>query len=236
MLPFELVILDFDGTVLKTDDAITHCTLQTLREHKPDLPQDVEFQIRQLIGTGTTLGDTFERLGMNTQNAVAQAVGRYREMYAQVGLGLCTLYEGAKEAISLFSRAGVKVAILSNKGHEALLKAVAHFGLEQDVSFVAGERDGIKPKPDPGVYKSEIVPLFSLTPQARVLMIGDTEADIQFAHAINASSCWVTYGFGDPAACNALEPTFIANSIADTIPLVVARERNLRMSDTREAD
>jgi phosphoglycolate phosphatase len=225
MILFDLVIFDFDGTVLKTDDAITYCTLKTLRERNNHLPVGTEARIRELIGTGTTLGDTFERLGMATNDEVGQAVQRYREIYAQEGLSLCSLYDGVKEAVRHFSNAGVKVAILSNKGHEALRKAVEHFGLQQDLSFFAGERAGIKAKPDPGVYNSEMVPLLGLTEKARVLMVGDTEADIQFARAINASSCWVTYGFGDRAACEALGPTFTVDKMSDAISLVMERER-----------
>lgn len=221
MVSFDLVIFDFDGTVLKTDDAITHCTLQTLREQKSNLPLGTEIQIRELIGRGTTVHETFQHLGVQTKDDIAKAVRRYREIYAQDGLKFCTLYEGVRETVSRFSEAGVKIAILSNKGHEALLTAVSHFGLERDLSFVAGERDGVKPKPDPGVYQSEIAPLFDLNGTARVLMIGDTEADIRFAHAIQASSCWVTYGFGKRATCEALNPTFAIDRMTDAVPLVV---------------
>ncbi len=222
MILFDLVIFDFDGTVLKTDDAITYCTLQTLRERNVHLQAETEAQIRELIGSGTTLADTFLRLGMQTKVDIAEAVRRYRELYAQHGLSFCTLYDGVRDAVSRFSKAGVKVAILSNKGHQALLTAVRHFELERDVGFVAGERDGVKPKPDPGVYRTEIAPLFNLTDKARVLMIGDTEADIQFAHAIQASSCWVTYGFGSRADCEALNPTFAVDRMVDTIALVLS--------------
>ncbi len=40
-------------------------------------------------------------------------------------------------------------------------------------------------------------------------MIGDTEADLKFAAAIQADACWASYGEGDPVACKALNPRYM---------------------------
>jgi phosphoglycolate phosphatase len=46
-----------------------------------------------------------------------------------------------------------------------------------------------------------------------MLMIGDTEADIKFAHASEIACCWAAYGFGDRQHCMALSPEYIIEHI-----------------------
>ena len=48
----------------------------------------------------------------------------------------------------------------------------------------------------------------------RVLIVGDTEADILFAKNAGLRSCWASYGYGDEAVCKALAPEFILPDIA----------------------
>lgn len=219
---YEVVLFDFDGTILKTDDAITLCALQTLCQRGLSVEEGVQARIQGLIGTGATLDRTFRELGLS-ESEIPAAIDHYRELYAREGDNLCCLYEGVGSALSALSERGPRLALLSNKGHAAVVRAVAQFGLSDYFQFVAGERDGIKPKPNPDFFHAEIVPYFNLTPQSRVLMVGDTVADIEFARAIGGDSCWVTWGFGDRSACTALSPAYVVERMDQVVEVVAGR-------------
>ena len=225
MSNYDLVIFDLDGTVLRTDEAIAYCTLQTLREVLPGEMPGIELEIQKLIATGNTLDDTFSRLGVR-DDLISQCVARYREIYSVESDDLCSLFDGVHETFEKLARASVKVALLSNKGDVALRAAVRSFKLEAYLDFAVGERNGVKPKPDPSVFHAEILPFFGLKRTDRFLMVGDTAPDIKFAHAINGDSCWVKYGFGLPEICEPLQPTFAVEKMTDVIGITVGRPRN----------
>jgi len=49
-----------------------------------------------------------------------------------------------------------------------------------------------------------------------VLVVGDTEADIQFAANIGgAKSVWCRYGYGNRAECEKLMPSFTVDSLQE---------------------
>ncbi len=98
------------------------------------------------------------------------------------------------------------LTIVSNKAVAAIHAALKHFRLSTFVSIVVGDIPTLRKKPDPMAYNEFIQPQFPLIPPQEILMVGDTPADLGFAHAIGADSCWVQYGYGDPVRCRALHP------------------------------
>jgi phosphoglycolate phosphatase len=220
MTYYDLVILDFDGTVLKTDEAIAYCTLKTIQELFPSSPSGIETLIHHLISTGNTLHDTFQQLGVPPER-ISESVSIYRDIYACEANGLSSLFDGVLDTLTALAQSATKVALLSNKGDVALQSAVKSFALEPYLDFAVGERDGIKPKPDPSVFHNELLPHFGLKLSDRFLVVGDTAADITFAQAIGADSCWVSYGYGKPEICNALEPTYSVDRMAEVLRIVL---------------
>lgn len=220
MAIYDLIIFDFDGTVLKTNKAIEFCILQSLKEMNLEIKAGIESEIQNLIATGNTLADTFSQIGIKHEE-IAQYVKKYREIYAVESDTLCSVFDGVYESLASIARSSAKLLLLSNKGELALKTAVKTFRLEQYFDYVIGERNGIKPKPHPSVFHSEIAPLFGLKHSDRLLMVGDTAADIRFAHAIEADSCWAKYGFGYPEACRPLLPTFEVDSIKEVVEVVL---------------
>jgi len=65
-----------------------------------------------------------------------------------------------------------------------------------------------------------IAPKFPQIAKARMLMIGDTEVDIQFARASQIKCCWAAYGFGERSRCLALTPDYRIEIIGD-LPTIV---------------
>jgi LysR substrate binding domain len=45
-------------------------------------------------------------------------------------------------------------------------------------------------------------------PRSDYIVVGDTEADLEFLRRVGISSCWARYGYGNPVACRALAPDY----------------------------
>ena len=117
---------------------------------------------------------------------------------------------------------GVKCIVVSNKGVEAVIRSLDRYELTPFVDLVLGEQPGRPTKPDPALLTDYILPKFPQIAKQRMLMIGDTEIDIEFAKVVRIACCWAAYGFGDQRRCLALAPQHRIDSIEE-LPAVVCR-------------
>ena len=226
---FDFVIFDFDGTVVKTDDAIVYCALEAMRMQIGDNVLFDESTVRTLIASGATLAQTFASLRV-PESDIPAYISSYREIYRTAGDSLCSLFDRVTETFQELSQAGISLALLSNKGQAAVERAVERFGLKPWLRLYMGEQAGMEPKPNPQIFDARVAPQLGISDRSRVLVVGDTAADILFAKNIGCSSCWVTYGFGNPVECAALNPDHTANSVPAVAELILGRRRLINLS------
>lgn len=134
-------------------------------------------------------------------------VETYRSIYLKEGLRKTYLYEDVQKLLHKFHTNNIAMIIVSNKGRNAILAALKHFGLSHYIKLVIGDTAGIKKKPDPMLFNTMIKPKFNDFDLKEIFVIGDTKADILFAKNIGIDSCWVSYGYGKEEECIALMPT-----------------------------
>jgi phosphoglycolate phosphatase len=58
-----------------------------------------------------------------------------------------------------------------------------------------------------------------LNPQD-VLVVGDTEADLQYAKNIGAVACWARFGYGEKEECENLGPDLVVDSLEELALLI----------------
>jgi phosphoglycolate phosphatase len=212
--PFDLLLVDFDGTLCATRQAIVHCLRATLTELVGETPHDAELDV--VIGRGIALEETFHHLAPHALDGddtlLPRLVKTYRDRYARDGDSLTTLFEGWPDALAAISAAGVAVAIVSNKGPKAVQAALAQFGIDRQVAMVVGDTPGLAKKPDPAVFNQVIRPAYPDVPVSRILVVGDTDADIRLARNAGLVSCWARYGYGDPVLCRSLAPDLVIDT------------------------
>jgi phosphoglycolate phosphatase len=95
------------------------------------------------------------------------------------------------------------------------------------VDWVLGDEPGIPKKPDPVLFNEHIFPRYANVDRERILMVGDTDVDIQFARNSGIASCWVRYGYGDAKKCERLMPEYQASGIVE-IPSFVGTAAETR--------
>ena len=145
------------------------------------------------------------------------AVQNYREIYKRESHDKLKLFTGARELLEQLSMAQKDIVIVSNKGVEAIHQTLESFGLSDYISLVIGDQKGIVKKPDPMTF-NEIIHSQFRHPRDLTLMVGDTSADILYAQNAGIASCWVSYGYGDNAECQSLNPRHIVHSLQDISP------------------
>ncbi|UOQ70664.1 HAD family hydrolase [Hymenobacter cellulosilyticus] len=217
-MPYSLFLFDYDGTLCDTRRAILYGFERTFEHY--GVPEPAPEVVHAMIGRGLVLGDMLQQLRPELSAAeVAEWVVTYRQIYAREAEPLVTPFPGALALFAQLTEQGVLIGVLSNKGAAVLEASLAQVGLLPFVALVIG--DGTMPekqlakKPDPMVFHEVVKPRFPEVPTNRMLMIGDTTADLQFAHNSQIDSCWVTFGFGEEAQCRALQPTHTVSHLLE---------------------
>jgi phosphoglycolate phosphatase len=216
---FDLIIFDFDGTLADSAAGIAECMRVAFQSFglEPPVPAHVRARI------GLTLEDSIRQLTVGDVD-IAAVAARYRELHESVAAPAVTLFAGAIEMLNASAAAGCQLVVVSQKARRGLRQLLEQFAMNDRFDLVLGADDVTAPKPDAALYERHIEPFlgssrlqakeFEALRPDRVLVVGDTATDIQFARNIGASSCWAEYGYGDEDRCIALQPTFRITEIS----------------------
>jgi len=217
-MAYSLYLFDYDGTLCDTRQAIAYSFRRTFAHYRVAPPAPAVLAAAN--ARGLILADMFRHFNPAlTAAEVAEWVLTYRAIYVTEAEPLVTPFPGARALFEQLTGRGAQLAVLSNKGVAVLEASLEQLGLRPYVSLVVG--DGSRPdkplakKPDPMMFHELVRPRFPQLPPARMLMIGDTPADLEFARNCGIDSCWVSFGFGDAAECQAWQPTHVVASLAE---------------------
>jgi phosphoglycolate phosphatase len=214
MSAFEAIIFDYDGTLFDTQPAIVHCIRRTFEQSGRPIPP-LEAILRTVRG-GLTLQDTFSILdaGLRSdRSALQEHVGIYRAIYLVESARLLRPFPGAEAVLRQIHAAGVKCLVVSNKGIVAIRQSLDQTVLTAFIDLIMGDEPELPTKPDPALITHHILPRYPLLRREKLLMVGDTEMDIQFAKAGGIRCCWAAYGYGETERCRALAPDYEISSI-----------------------
>ncbi len=196
---FDLYLFDYDGTLCDTLCAIQHAVKRTFEEVGQDVTAG---PILSSISAGTTLTQTLAKLSSAPlhDDELRRLAVRYRKIYHAESENLVTPYPDALKVLETLSL-DHNIAVVSNKGEEALVLSLAAKGFSEFVPVTIGSKGTRPRKPDPALFDHHISPHFpGVSPEA-TLMVGDTETDLEFASNAGLHSCWTSYGYGNPEKC-----------------------------------
>lgn len=215
---YGLLILDYDGTLAESAAAVGHCLGAVLRGRGRPVPDPAA--VRASIGL--SLPATFLRFAPDLTPAEVEAcVLEYRALYLREGLSRMALYPGVAETVHGLRRAGVRLAVVSNRGAEVLAELLRQEGLAPSLDLVLGDAPGLPRKPDPASYREVVRPAFPHIPPERTLVVGDTGIDLAFARAAGLDCCLADYGYGDLAALPEPGPEHVISRFADLAGLAL---------------
>lgn len=209
----KLIIFDFDGTLASSIEGITACMGKAL--HLFGYRRPSGDKVRATIGL--TLEDSIRKLTKWAcpESDIPLVVRTYRNFYDIEGARLTTLFDGVAETLAAVKAAGIKLILVSNKGHAALARLVQELAIANYFDLTLSADCVQQHKPSPTLYSAHIAPVFPQIDPKDILVVGDTESDLCFAANIGAHSCWAAYGYGDAATCTALMPAFTISGVPD---------------------
>ncbi len=196
---FDLLVFDWDGTLLDSAGAIVAAIQAACRDL--ELPEPSDERARHVIGLG--LGEALRHAVPELpEQRYPQMVDRYRHHYLSRDHEL-RLFDDAAELVAELAGAGFTLAVATGKSRVGLDRALRASGL--GAYFQASRcADECFSKPHPQMLE-ELMQEFAVAPE-RTLMIGDTTHDLQMARNAGVASLGVAYGAHPAAALDALAP------------------------------
>jgi phosphoglycolate phosphatase len=130
------------------------------------------------------------------------------------------LYPGVREVLDQFRRAGLTMAVLTNKPVRFSQGIVDGLGLGAHFRRVYGGNSFEQKKPHPVGIET----LMNEAGAAReeTLMVGDSSVDVQTARNARVTACGVTWGF-QPDTFVAWPPDFLVNTAGELADRVLGR-------------
>lgn len=189
-MQYDLAIFDLDGTVLDTLDDLNDSVNYALAFYQ--LPARTKEETRLNVGGGMSRLCRKSVGEYGDEQMVNQVEATFKAYYGEHCKDKTKPYDGIQDLLRELKKAGIKVAVVSNKGDYAVQILVKdYFGDIFD--FVLGERVDIKRKPAPDMVY-ECLRVLNV-PKERAVYIGDSEPDIQTAKNAQMAGIAVSYGF-----------------------------------------
>jgi phosphoglycolate phosphatase len=192
-MTYSAVLFDLDGTLLDT--------LGDLGDSMNAVLEALGYAAHDLDAYRYFVGDGVENLvrralpeNVRTDEALVRSVvPKMRAEYGRRWKDTTRLYDGIPELLDGLLSKGIKIAILSNKPHTAVLEVVDHFFRQWHFDAVLGARPDIPIKPDAGAAL-EVSRNLALPPAA-FLYLGDTNTDMITAAAAGMYPVGALWGF-----------------------------------------
>ena len=204
---FELVVFDWDGTLMDSPGRI----VASMAAATADVGLTVlpEAAYRDVIGLG--LWEALTSLFPTADRAMLEAfVERYRHYFLEACPTEAPLFGGAHELLRAVADSGAFLAVATGKSRAGLDRVLAQ---TQCASYfhVTRTADETCSKPDPQMLL-EIIEELEVSP-ANVLMVGDTEYDLEMAARAGTPAVAVSFGAHAPQRLAAYEPLACMNSL-----------------------
>lgn len=189
-MKYKLAVFDLDGTILDTLEDLTDSVNYSLK--KNSLPEKSLDEIRSFVGNGIRLLIQRAVPADISQTAVDAVFDDFKEHYAIHSVDKTLPYDGILPLLEELKKAGMKIAVVSNKADFAVQGLVKrYFGNLFD--FAVGERSGIEKKPAPdSVFEAMSV---LECKKDDTVYIGDSEVDVMTAENADIDCICVDWGF-----------------------------------------
>lgn len=209
MAAYELIVFDWDGTLMDSRAQIVSCMRQALQETGlPDMPDK---ELQQVIGLG--LKEAVQQLLPRQSNDIVETVSNaYRKRWLTSPPGLSDFFIGIPSLLQKLHGSSLRMAVATGKSRRGLDKQLH----ETDTGhlFVTSRcADETQSKPAPDMLL-EILDETGCSPE-HVLVVGDTAFDMQMAQSANVDRLAVTYGVHDMEQLAPYDPVAIVESASE---------------------
>lgn len=211
------IFFDLDGTLTDPAQGITNSFIHALKYY--GLPIPTYEELCKLIGP--PLPYSFEvNFGFDHDKAM-EAVGKYREYFADRGLFENKVYPGIPELLQKLKAQGKHLLVATSKPQEYSIKILEHFNLAQYFDYICGSLmdESRSKKSEVIAYALECCGLGEGS-KDKVLMVGDRFHDLEGAKANGIKSCGVLFGYGSRQELEDAGADYIAKDIQSLLKIL----------------
>ena len=187
-----LAIFDLDGTLLNTIDDLGEATNFALAKCGFSTHPISSYPF--FVGNG--IAKLIERAlpqEARDKGTIEKVKLHFLEYYNDNNTVYSKPYDGIPQLLNALSEQGIKLAVASNKYHEAVVKLINHYFTFINWVTIEGHKEGFPTKPDPSIVFDILSK--SATQKDDVLYIGDSGVDMETARRAGVESIGVTWGF-----------------------------------------
>ena len=209
----ELVVFDFDGTLVDTRNDIVYGANLALEDL--GLPKRPGTEIAGFIGRGVeNLASCC--LPPDRNDLLAPMLERFRTRYESCYDMTSRPYPGVRQTLSALRRFGETLAVASNKPSTYVSRLLGKFGFGSFFAAAVGGDLMLRKKPDP--WCIDAIRWACPVPAARTLMVGDMRYDVETGTNAGTVTCGVLYGYGSVEELQGAD--HMAERFADLLTLV----------------
>lgn len=208
MSRYDLVIFDWDGTIMDSTGLIAECIQQACRDMGLAVPPESE--AKWVIGLGFLQSVEHVAPGLDRERQLELAESYRRHFVARENES--PLYEGIPELLAGLRARERRLAVATGKARRGLDRALASSGLAPYFEATRCADEGF-PKPHPDM----VLKLLDETgvEAGRALVVGDTTHDLELAANAGVDAVAVCYGAHDEARLRARVARHYAASVED---------------------
>ncbi len=211
--PYDLLIFDWDGTLMDSAGKIVACLRQAAISAELPIRSDNEF--RHIIGLG--MHEAIDYLypeGMSDATR-AMFIETYKQEFVYKNQTQAALFAGVEAMLDTLLSQGYYLAIATGKSRAGLDRLLGELSLARyfHLSRCADETSS---KPDPHMLHEILTDLDM--PAVKALMIGDTTFDIEMAHNAKMTAAAVAQGTHSIELLQKHRPLVILEQITQLLP------------------
>lgn len=205
---FDLLIFDWDGTLVDSEAIIIHSMTSAFSECGLEPPE--ASATRAIIGLGMREAVDTLMPGLTT-GQVDEIIAHYRQAFFATPVPPQP-FAGVPSCLAALKREGYRLAVATGKGREGLDMGLLETGMKDlfEITRCASET---RSKPHPLMIE-QILEMSWVEP-ANALVIGDTSFDLEMALAAGCPALAVTSGSHDQETLLAHSPVACLNSVLD---------------------
>ncbi len=196
---FELLVFDWDGTLIDSAGAIVASLQAACRDLGLPVPSDE--RAHHIIGLG--LHDAMAHVLPGVDSGEYPRVAERYGHHFRLRDAETPLFPGAEEALRALNGAGYLLAVATGKSRRGLDRALDRTGLRPLFHATRCSEESAS-KPQPGML-NDLIDMLGTEPE-QTLMIGDTTHDLQMAINAGVASVAAAYGAHPRAQLLALQP------------------------------
>jgi phosphoglycolate phosphatase len=197
---FDLIIFDWDGTLIDSIDWIARCLQNASNNTRYETP---DYQAaKDVIGLSIDRAIAALYPAANSDEVI-ELVNCYEAAYFSKKISCDDLFSGVYEMLETFTLQGLKLAIATGKTREGLDEALDATNT-REFFCITRCADETQSKPHP-LMLEEIMQFTGISPQ-RTLMIGDSTHDLQMALNAGVASIGVASGAHDSEQLKTFSP------------------------------